>query len=130
VNIAGVIVPGVACGRVRPNADLVPAAVTVTVPEVVFATIFPKFKPTVPVLTAIDIGVMIVAVEVAVALTVCPKETAVNPKIAIAKTINFFMMFVFKLFVFLNYFLEYFCVFQRYDKVSSLIVPKFFKGEK
>ena len=83
-------------GRVAPPVTVrvgVPAAAgRVTTPAAAFKTAtVPKF---ISATCVIAIGVMIVPVATAVA-KFCPKETAVNPKIAIAKTINFFMIFIF-----------------------------------
>jgi len=83
-------------GRVAPPVTVrvgVPVvAGRVTTPATPFKTaIVPKF---ISVTCVIAIGVMIVPVATAVA-KFCPKETTVNPRIAITEKSNYFMMFIF-----------------------------------
>jgi hypothetical protein len=92
VKLAAVTVP-TGVGREHPPVtERVPAGVIITVPAVAFTEMLPKFMSTV---FAIAIGVIIVAVAEAVALTPCAMAPVEKANITNAKAKNFEICFIF-----------------------------------
>jgi hypothetical protein len=91
VKDAAVTVPFTSGSLTCPVIERAAKGVMITVPPVAPTAMFPKDKSAV---LRTVIGKIILAEELAV-VEACPKETAVNPRIAIAKTNNFFMFLCF-----------------------------------